>query len=110
PKVGHEAGADGGRVRISEGAFPSTYFRPESDRHYRQWYNDWISNIVVSNPENVGDRIKAEKPLSQAKVEVRAQGQAGLGRGGGAAAAALPAGAPDHVDAPGGGSAQEGLT
>jgi type VI secretion system protein ImpC len=36
-----------------------------------RWLNDWISNFVVSNPENVGDKIKAEKPLSQAKVEVR---------------------------------------
>jgi type VI secretion system protein ImpC len=36
-----------------------------------RWLNDWISNYVVSNPENVGDKIKAEKPLSQAKVEVR---------------------------------------
>ncbi len=36
-----------------------------------RWLNDWISNYVVSNPENVGDKIKAEKPLSQAKIEVR---------------------------------------
>jgi len=36
-----------------------------------RWLNDWISNFVVSNPENVGDKIKAEKPLSAAKVEVR---------------------------------------
>ena len=36
-----------------------------------RWLNDWISNFVVSNPENVGDKIKAAKPLSAAKVEVR---------------------------------------
>ncbi|MFO0875769.1 MAG: type VI secretion system contractile sheath large subunit [Gemmataceae bacterium] len=36
-----------------------------------RWLNDWISNYVVSNPENVGDKIKAEKPLSEARVEVR---------------------------------------
>jgi type VI secretion system protein ImpC len=36
-----------------------------------RWLNEWISNYVVSNPENVGDKIKAETPLSQAKVEVR---------------------------------------
>src|SRR5262249_41952261 len=37
----------------------------------QRWLNDWISNFVVSNPENVGDRIKAEKPLREAKGEVR---------------------------------------
>ena len=36
-----------------------------------RWLNDWISNFVVSNPENVGDKTKAAKPLSAAKVEVR---------------------------------------
>lgn len=35
------------------------------------WLNDWINNYVVSNPENVGDDIKAKKPLADAKIEVR---------------------------------------
>ena len=33
--------------------------------------NSWIGNYVVSNPGSVGDKTKAEKPLSDAKVEVR---------------------------------------
>jgi len=36
------------------------------------WLNSWIGNYVVSNPESVGERTKAEKPLSEAKIEVRA--------------------------------------
>jgi type VI secretion system protein ImpC len=36
------------------------------------WLNNWISNYVVPNPENVGDDTKAKKPLQAAKVEVRA--------------------------------------
>ena len=36
-----------------------------------RWLNEWISNYVVSNPESVGDKTKAQKPLSAAKVEVR---------------------------------------
>jgi type VI secretion system protein ImpC len=36
------------------------------------WLNDWISQFVVSNPEDVGDATKARCPLSSAKVEVRA--------------------------------------
>jgi len=36
------------------------------------WLNNWISNYVVSNPENVGDDTKAKKPLQSAKVDVRA--------------------------------------
>jgi type VI secretion system protein ImpC len=36
-----------------------------------RWLNSWIMNYVVSNPENVGEKTKAEKPLSDAKVEVR---------------------------------------
>jgi type VI secretion system protein ImpC len=36
------------------------------------WLNNWISNYVVPNPENVGDETKAKKPLQSAKVEVRA--------------------------------------
>ena len=35
------------------------------------WLNDWISNYVVSNPESAGERTKAEKPLSEAQIEVR---------------------------------------
>src|SRR5262249_43830430 len=36
-----------------------------------RWLNNWISNFVVSNPESVGEKTKAEKPLSEGKVEVR---------------------------------------
>ena len=36
-----------------------------------RWLNDWITKFVVSNPESVGEKTKAEKPLSEAKVEVR---------------------------------------
>jgi len=36
------------------------------------WLNSWIQQYVVSNPEDVGDEIKAKKPLADAKVEVRA--------------------------------------
>jgi type VI secretion system protein ImpC len=36
-----------------------------------RWLNDWIMNFVVANPQNVGEKIKAEKPLADAKVEVR---------------------------------------
>ena len=36
-----------------------------------RWLNDWIMNYVVSNPENAGERTKAEKPLREAKIEVR---------------------------------------
>jgi type VI secretion system protein ImpC len=36
-----------------------------------RWLNEWISNYVVSNPQDVGDETKAKKPLSEAKVEVR---------------------------------------
>lgn len=36
-----------------------------------RWLNEWIKNYVVSNPESVGDKMKAEKPLSDARVEVR---------------------------------------
>ncbi|HTU20110.1 MAG TPA: type VI secretion system contractile sheath large subunit [Gemmataceae bacterium] len=36
-----------------------------------RWLNQWIQNYVVVNPEGVGDRTKAEKPLSDARVEVR---------------------------------------
>ena len=36
-----------------------------------RWLNKWIGNFVVANPSEVGDKTKAEKPLSEAKVEVR---------------------------------------
>lgn len=36
-----------------------------------RWLNEWIKNYVVSNPQNVGEDTKAQKPLSDAKVEVR---------------------------------------
>jgi type VI secretion system protein ImpC len=36
-----------------------------------RWLNQWIQNYVVVNPEGVGDKTKAEKPLSDARVEVR---------------------------------------
>jgi type VI secretion system protein ImpC len=36
-----------------------------------RWLNSWIRNFVVSNPSEVGDKTKAEKPLADAKVEVR---------------------------------------
>jgi type VI secretion system protein ImpC len=35
------------------------------------WLNDWIQNYVVANPEMVGDDVKAQKPLADARVEVR---------------------------------------
>jgi type VI secretion system protein ImpC len=37
-----------------------------------RWLNQWIQNYVVVNPEGVGDKTKAEKPLSDARIEVRA--------------------------------------
>jgi type VI secretion system protein ImpC len=36
------------------------------------WLNNWINQYVVGNPEDVGDETKARRPLSEAKVEVRA--------------------------------------
>ncbi len=36
-----------------------------------RWLNDWISNFVVSNPQSAGEKTKAEKPLADARVEVR---------------------------------------
>lgn len=36
-----------------------------------RWLNDWISNFVISNPESAGEKLKAEKPLAAAKIEVR---------------------------------------
>jgi type VI secretion system protein ImpC len=37
----------------------------------QRWLNAWIRNYVVSNPSEVGDQTKAEKPLADANVEVR---------------------------------------
>lgn len=36
----------------------------------QEWLNDWISNYVC-DPATAGDETKAERPLSQARVEVR---------------------------------------
>ncbi len=36
-----------------------------------RWLNSWIKNYVLSNPESAGDKSKAEKPLQDARVEVR---------------------------------------
>jgi type VI secretion system protein ImpC len=37
-----------------------------------RWLNDWIKNYVISNPESAGEKLKAEKPLADASVEVQA--------------------------------------
>ena len=36
----------------------------------QEWLNDWISNYVC-DPSTAGDETKAERPLSEARVEVR---------------------------------------
>lgn len=36
----------------------------------QEWLNDWISNYVC-DPATAGDETKAERPLSEARVEVR---------------------------------------
>lgn len=36
-----------------------------------QWLNRWISNYVLSNPENAGAETKAKYPLREARVVVR---------------------------------------
>lgn len=36
-----------------------------------QWLNDWIFNYTV-NPDGASDQTKAERPLSEANIEVRA--------------------------------------
>ncbi len=36
------------------------------------WLNDWIQNYVVADPTQVGDDVKARKPLADASIEVRA--------------------------------------
>jgi type VI secretion system protein ImpC len=38
----------------------------------QRWLNDWINNFVLPNPEDAGDELKAQKPLGEARVEVRA--------------------------------------
>ena len=35
-----------------------------------KWLNDWIQNYTVANPEDVGEEIKAKKPLAAARAEV----------------------------------------
>jgi len=37
-----------------------------------RWLNEWIKNYVVSNPESVGEKTKAEKPLRAAEIRVEA--------------------------------------
>lgn len=36
-----------------------------------RWLNEWIMNYVLANPENAGPELKAERPLREARVEVR---------------------------------------
>src|SRR5439155_320930 len=36
-----------------------------------RWLNDWIMNYVLSTPETAGDELKAQKPLQDARVEVK---------------------------------------
>jgi len=36
-----------------------------------QWLNRWILNYTLGNPEDAGPKLKAQKPLSDARVEVR---------------------------------------
>jgi type VI secretion system protein ImpC len=35
------------------------------------WLNNWIQNYVVGNPGSVSDDVKAKRPLSDARVDVR---------------------------------------
>jgi type VI secretion system protein ImpC len=37
----------------------------------QKWLNSWIMNYVIANPEDAGDKLKAEKPLAAAQIEVR---------------------------------------
>ena len=37
-----------------------------------KWLNSWIQNYVHPNPATAGEKTKAEKPLADARVEVRA--------------------------------------
>jgi type VI secretion system protein ImpC len=36
-----------------------------------RWLNSWIQNYVVANPDSVGEETKAQRPLREAKIEVR---------------------------------------
>jgi type VI secretion system protein ImpC len=36
-----------------------------------RWLNEWINNYVVANPQDAGEETKAQRPLSEARVEVR---------------------------------------
>ena len=46
-----------------------------------RWLNRWINNYVVANPEGQSDEIKAQRPLSWAKIEVAdVPGQPGMYR------------------------------
>ena len=36
-----------------------------------RWFNEWILNYVVANPETASDETKAKCPLADARVEVR---------------------------------------
>jgi type VI secretion system protein ImpC len=36
-----------------------------------RWLNRWINNYTIANPENAGPEIKAERPLREARIDVR---------------------------------------
>ncbi|MEP7245939.1 MAG: type VI secretion system contractile sheath large subunit [Gammaproteobacteria bacterium] len=40
----------------------------ETRGHLERFLSDWIQDYVLGNPENVGDKVRAEKPLSAAEV------------------------------------------
>lgn len=40
-------------------------------KEIEDWLNRWILNYVLENPETAGPKAKAEKPLREARVEVR---------------------------------------
>jgi type VI secretion system protein ImpC len=44
---------------------------PMERAEIQDWLNRWILNYVLENPETAGPRAKAEKPLREARVEVR---------------------------------------
>jgi type VI secretion system protein ImpC len=35
------------------------------------WLNRWINNYCLANPENAGPKVKAERPLREARITVR---------------------------------------
>jgi type VI secretion system protein ImpC len=43
-------------------------FKERSDM--QRYLSDWIMGYVLGNPENAGERMKAEKPLAGAEVKV----------------------------------------